>query len=162
MKLLSLAAALSMGALLPVTALAQTGDPVAKADVPPAQRMAMQVGTHAFEQIHDLLPPNKKLMLLLVAKQRASAIACEGFDVDEALFTSVMTDVLSEVLGKVAEGQNNLPMDSIMLNFGIMVGGELALAAYDPDAYCAAAGELRTEFQQEEGGDMINILKPAS
>lgn len=141
---------------------AQSGDPVAKADVPASERMAFEVGTHAFERMGDLIAPNKKLMLLLVAKQRASATVCEGFDVDEALFTAVMSDALSEVLGLVGEGQNNLPLDTVMLNYGIMVGGELALAAYDPDAYCAAAAELRKEFQEEEDGDKLNVLKPTN
>lgn len=143
-------------------AFAQEGEPVAKADVPPSERMSMAVGTHAIKQMGDLIAPEKKLMVLMIAKQRASAQVCEGFEVDQALFTAAMSDALSEVIGLVEEGQNNLPMDVVMFNYGVMVGGELALAAYDPSAYCAAAAEMRAEFQTEEGGDKLNVLKPGS
>lgn len=162
MKSALLFSVLAGGLAFASVAVAQSGDPVNKADVPPSERMAMQVGAHAFEQMGDIIEPNKKLLILLVAKQRASAAVCEGFEVDETLFNNVMTDALSQVIGLVEDGKNNLPLDNVMFNYGVMVGGELALAAYDPAVYCAAADQLRTEFQEEEGGEKVNVLKPAS
>ncbi|WP_132546311.1 hypothetical protein [Rhodovulum euryhalinum] len=47
---------------------------------------------------------------------------------------------------KVIARRGLLPV-SWTAGYGIIKGGEMALATYDPAAYCAYGAELRKEFQ---------------
>lgn len=151
---IALVASMALGA----PSFAQSGDPIAKSDVPPGKRIAMEVFTYAFEIMGDLIEPNMKLRMLFVAKQKAAAMTCDGFEVDDARMTTVMNTALAKLAALTEEGQNNLPLDVAMHAYGVMLGGELAQAAYDRAAYCAFAQELREEFKDDTEG-LVSIWK---
>jgi hypothetical protein len=136
----------------PSAALAQDQTPVARNDVPPDRRMAMQVHSQAFRMVEKLLEPHMTLRLALVAKQKAAAVTCEGFAVDDARFGEVMAKALEKLSSLTAAGENNLPFDTALYAYFTMFGGELAIAALDTDAYCTAAEALRTELADDTEG----------
>jgi hypothetical protein len=133
-------------------ALAQDQPPVARDEVPADRRMAMQVHAQAFRMVEKLLEPQMTLRMALVARQKAAAVTCEGFAVDDARFGKVMAGALEKLTSLTAAGENNLPFDVAMYAYFTMFGGELAIAALDTAAYCTAAEALRTELADDTEG----------
>lgn len=133
-------------------ALAQDQTPVARDEVPPDRRMGMQVHSQAFRMVETLLEPQMTLRMALVARQKAAAVTCDGFAVDDARFGEVMAKALEKLSSLTAAGENNLPFDTALYAYFTMFGGELAIAALDPDAYCSAAEALRTELADDAEG----------
>ena len=121
-----------------------------------ATRMVEAVDKHALDTALKLVTPQDGLRLILVSRQRAAALSCEGFAVDEAKYASVMADIVRELTPLVEPTENNLPVDVVMNAYNMTVGGQLAAAAYDPEAYCAHVGALREELRKS---DMVNVLK---
>lgn len=149
------------GLALAGNALAQENKPVPRTDLEPADRMAMHVMSYAFEHMADLIPPEKKLQLAMVAKQRAAADSCDGFEIDNQKYIAVMNATMADVVGLVEDGKENLVTDRVMFGFGMMMGGELALAAYDPEGYCAYGAELRAELEEDDKDGLVFVLKSA-
>lgn len=153
-------AALAGAVALAGPVLAQTGTPVDPASIDVYNRMNKAVNTKVFEHLHDLLEPQDKLRLLLVAHQRVLAENCEGFAVDEAKFGTVMADILSGLTGLTEEGQNNLPVDVSLMSYSIAVGGLTAIASYDRVRFCEPGDAFREDLA-DEGEVLINILASA-
>ena len=112
----------------------------------------MQVHSQAFRMVETLLEPQMTLRMALVARQKAAAVTCDGFAVDDARFGEVMAKALEKLSSLTAAGENNLPFDTALYAYFTMFGGELAIAALDPDAYCSAAEALRTELADDAEG----------
>jgi hypothetical protein len=138
--------------------LAQDNTPVPHGDVAPERRMAMQVNSKAFRMVENLLEPHMTLRLALVARQKAIAATCDGYDVDDARFSEVMAKALEKLSALTEEGQNNLPFDIALHAYFTMFGGELAIAAYDPARYCSEAEALRTELAEDAEG-LVSVWK---
>jgi hypothetical protein len=88
------------------------------------------------------------------------ASSCEGYEADEEKFRAIMNDVVSKLAPLAEEGQNNLPIDSVMAGYYTVLGGQLAIAAYDPEAYCAAAAQVRAALGDADSP--VGIWKPAN
>jgi hypothetical protein len=158
-RLLAAAATLS---LLPLAggATAQTGTPVARADLTPVERMNMAVATHVFDfmgSYGDLFPPELTFGLGLIAKAKAIALTCDGFEVNEARYNAAMSGLLERYITMNAEGSAvNLPFTIAMSGYSMLLGGSLAAAAYDPAATCALGARLRAQIA-EDGDDSLLI-----
>lgn len=140
-------------------ACADTTTPVDPATIDVKQRMSMAYVDQSFLLFNDLIAPEDMLKLILVTKQEVLAAVCEGFEIDNDKLTSVLNTVLAKPM---ADGNPDaLVFGRVMHGYGIVKGGEMALATYDPDAYCTYGNDLRAQFQTEEGGEAVNVLKPA-
>jgi len=146
--------------LFPLALIGAAGPAVAQEADSVADRMSMAVSTTVERNLTDLLEPRMILRVLLVAQQRVIADLCDGYELDPERFSAVMNNTLGELTGLVEEGQNNLVVDIVMVNLGIAMGGQRAVAAYDEAAYCANAQALRDELAGDTEG-VISIWKPA-
>ena len=54
--------------------------------------------------------------------------------------------------------QNNLPVDVAMHALGIATGGQLAVAAYDQDAYCARGQVVKAELAEDSEGRLTVLV----
>lgn len=121
------------------------------------KRMLAASDGHATRAVQRLLEPGEVLRLLLVARQKAAAETCAGVVADQDRFHAVMQQgILSRLSGLVKEGQNNLPLDIVMGAYSVALGGQLAVAAYDKDAYCATVPALREALKNDP---RVAILK---
>ena len=136
MKIFNILAVSGLGLALSVPAVAQV-------DADATKRMTEAVNKEAVERVDGLLQPGDILRLLVVARQRGLALNCEGFAVDEARFGLVMNDIVSDVAALTEPSQNNLPLDIVLGSYTMALGGQIAVAAYDPEAYCAEGEEVR-------------------
>lgn len=145
-------------------AVAQSGDPVARGDLSPIDRMNMAVGTHVFETLTsmDMIEPGDILRLAIVAEQKAIALTCDGYEVDEGRFSAVMAEAIGSLIDTESSegGAITLPFMIAYSGYATLLGGNLAVAAYDPDAMCALGAVLREELS-EDGGDALRIWADA-
>lgn len=141
-----------------VPAWAQDNTPVPHSEVAAERRMGMQVNSQAFRMVENLLEPHMTLRLALVARQKAIAATCDGYEVDDARFAAVMAKALEKLSALTPEGQNNLPFDMALYAYFTMFGGELAIAAYDTARYCTEAESLRTEMAEDTEG-LVSVWK---
>jgi hypothetical protein len=79
-------------------------------------------------------------------------LSCEGYEVDDEKFSAVMNDIVSKLKPLTPEGQNNLPIDTVMAGYSTALGGQLAIEAYDKYAYCASAAAFREELKKDAEG----------
>ena len=157
--------------LLPTgsVAVAQSGDPVDPAQLSPLDRMSMSYGTYVVEYMQgydDLFPPELMLQLSGVTQQKAIALKCDGYDVDEERYNAVMASLLEPLLkpdGDSAGGENWITIPAmIALNaYHTWLGGHLAVAGYDQAAFCATGPQIR-ETLAEGDASKINIWKDAN
>lgn len=157
MKPVSAIIAISLLSAAPVAASEPTGAPVDRASVGPEGKMGIQVANYAIESLQGILPQPKIVRLMLLAKQKALATACEEFTIDDAKYSAAMTVALEDVIGLVNEGEANLALRKVLFGYGTLLGGELAISAYNPKSYCAAGHDLRAEIA-EDGGANIYVL----
>jgi hypothetical protein len=150
-------------ALAAAAATAQTGAPVARADQSPVARMNMAYTTAGFEylqQYEGLLPPETILALAMVAKMKAIARSCDGFDIDEARYGAVMNDLLSPLVPAAGDGGTaqpgiGLPFAIGMTGYAMFLGGNIAVAAYDPEGFCAQGPILRAQLAEDGAPDLL-------
>ena len=99
-------------------------------------------GLHA--SLTPLFDQGQINMLRSVAHQRVVAAVCEGFAVDDARFHSEMNLIYYDTEG---EQRDVTPEELAHIEqlaayaFGVAVGNQRAIAAYDEAAYCAHADE---------------------
>ena len=129
-------------------------------------RMRTAVGTYVseyFSSYGDTFDPQAMLQLNIVALQRAIAETCDDFEVDEARYGDVMNRVLEPYEPAVdASGPRpDLPFTIAMSGYSMLLGANIAVGAYDPDAMCALGAKLRQD-QSEEGRDMLLIWSDAN
>lgn len=147
MKTSSIVPSLTCAAALSAALPALAAEPASPDMGEPQKRMLAASDGHAIKNALNLLEPGAVLRLVLVARQYATAQSCDGFEVDGEKFRKVMNDIVAPLAGKTQEGQNNLPVDVVMSAYSTSLGGHLAVAAYDKDAYCAAAAGLRATLE---------------
>lgn len=140
--------------------VANAAEPETRYPDDPAKRMTEAVDKYVFESVMRLIEPGQALRLVLVARQYAASARCEGFVVDDDKYRAIMNDIVAELAKLTKEGQNNLPVDVVMAGFNTSLGGQLAVAAYDKEAFCSEAKLFRDELKDPEG--RLLILKPAS
>jgi hypothetical protein len=126
----------------------------------PHKRMADRVYRHVFDSVLRVLSPQDVLRLVLVAQQSAIAETCDGYARDEERFHAVMQDITGELSAATAEGQNNLPVDVVMSGYATALGGQLAIAGYDTEAFCSRAAELRAALEKDASGRVLVWKSP--
>jgi hypothetical protein len=124
-----------MFATLPITAFAE--------DVPPSIAMDGAVALQAATLAEGTLNEAQVQVLKDVAHQKAVVLTCEGFAIDEARFAGVFetaypTDAEFNALDEAGQVQLRSVM---MLVLGTFLGGDLAIASTDTEAWCASATE---------------------
>lgn len=138
------------GAALATGAVAQENPPVDPATIDLGQRMSMSYANLSNEYFQDLLEPEQMLRLFIVTKQQVVATACDGFALDETRLNAA----LNAILGTQPRDENGefsiLIFGRVMHGYGIVKGGEMALATYDPDAYCAYGNDIIAELSGED------------
>jgi hypothetical protein len=82
-----------------------------------------------------------------VAHQKAAVLTCEGFAIDAARFSGVFqaaypTDAEFDAMDEAGQIQLRAVM---MLVMGTFLGGDLAIAATDTEAWCASAAEEKAK-----------------
>ena len=90
-------------------------------------------------------------MLKSVAHQQAVAMTCAGFTVDEAKFRTEMNRIYYNSEGDQVDLTPEQLHDHekmASMGFGMALGSQLAIAAYDHDAFCAHAAEERMAEDQ--------------
>lgn len=149
--------------LLAGWATAQTGESVGRADLSPEARMNMAVSTYVFDSLgsyKDLMEPTDILKLAMIAKFKAIALTCEGFEIDEARYTAAMQGLVGRLMTP-SPGETggrptvNLPFTIAMSGYSTLLGGNLAVAAYDPDAMCALGARLRTQMVEDGAKELL-------
>jgi hypothetical protein len=102
--------------------------------------------------------PGDVLRLLFVAQQQALAATCEGFEIDRERFRTVMNSILGSLQALTEPEQNNLPVDVVMHALGVAVGGQIAVAAFDQDAYCARGEVVKAEMAEDSEGRIAILV----
>lgn len=158
MKRVSALIAISLLAAAPAVASEPTGAPVDKASVGPEGKMGIQVANYAMDSLQGIVPQPKIFRLMLLAKQKALAAACDEFTLDDDKYKAAMAVALEDVTRLVSPSDANPALRKVLFGYGTLLGGELAIAAYNPASYCAAGRDLRTELA-EDGSANIDVLK---
>ena len=155
MSSLKFLSVLAMAALVlgnPAWAAEPTTDDVVK-------RMNKAVDGYVFESALRLLSPQDSLRLVMVARQAAAARSCEGYAIDGEKFGKVMNDIVAALAALTKEGENNLPVDVVNAAYSVSFGGQLAIAAYDTNAYCTEMAKLRESLKDDAEG-RVSVWKP--
>ena len=162
-------AATALVLTLSTAAVAQTGTPVNRADLTPVARMNMAVSASAVAYLleGDLLGHGDVIRLSLIARQKVMAQTCDGFDLDPARYTAALNAVLLpfaqlELPERVGPGDTfvNLPFTRVMAGFTMLLGGNTAIAAYDPNGFCASGADLREQLVEAEEENLLIWADP--
>jgi len=158
----TLAPAICM-ALMTTAATAQTGAPVDLASASPEARMNMAVTAHVFDyfvEFEGLLEVDDVFQLSLISKMKALSMTCEGFDIDRERYTAAIGGVMGPLYRMSHAGAQPHPSDNILVTiamsgYSMLVGGNLAVAAYNPDGFCAAGEELRAQMIEDKATHLL-------
>ncbi len=85
-------------------------------------------------------------MLRSVAHQQTAAILCEGFEIDPERYREEMNRIYYDGEGEeidVTPDELHALEKHAMLGFGMALGSQIAIAAYDEAGFCAHAEEER-------------------
>lgn len=145
-------------ASLCTAAAAQDKAPVDPATLDLGQRIAMSYSDMATAMFEDLLEPEQILRLLVLTKQRVVGSVCEGYVLDEEKVNKVQSAILSTQPMNKDGNISPLILGRIMHGYGIFLGGEMALATHDPDAYCGYGADIIKELSGEAGGEEFLVL----
>ena len=154
----TLTCALCLGPL-PGAAMAQSDGSVDRSALSELDRMGMEVGTFAAEYLAgygDLFEPQLLVRMAFVAQQRAIAHTCEGFDVDITRYNDAMREIMQPIVEMIEVPEDatgvviNLPLTIAMSAYSMVLGGNIAAGAADPDAMCALGSEIRASDAGDE------------
>lgn len=153
--------ALALGLIsLAGAATARSGNPFSRADVAPVERMNLAARAYVFQtfaEYEGLIASENVWRLAIIAKQKALSLICDGYDLDEARFNAA----LMTAVGPIAEVQSEtsagftLPFMKPYSAFATFLGGDLAVAAYDPEATCAYGPVSREELTEDDGTSLL-------
>ena len=145
----------------------QSDGTVDRADLTEIDRMGMEVGTYAAEYLEgygDLFEPQLLVRMAFVAQQRAIAHTCDGFDVDITRYNDAMREIMQPIVEMIEVPEDatgvviNLPLTIAMSAYSMVLGGNIAAGAADPDAMCALGAEIRAS---DEGDEALRIWTTA-
>ena len=117
-----------------------------KTDAPALVHMDLTATAAMRKAMEKSFDPGQINMLKSVAHQQAVAVTCAGFTVDKARFESEMDLIYDDAKGKpralTPAAKATLDRQAA-LGFGMALGAQLAIAAYDEKAFCAVAEQER-------------------
>lgn len=150
-------------ALMTYEADAETGAPVDLASASPEARMNMAVTAHVFDyfvEFEGLLEVEDIFRLSLIAKMKALSMTCEGFDIDSVRYSAALGGVMGPLYRMSHAGDQPQPSDNILVTiamsgYSMLVGGNLAVAAYNPEGFCKAGEVLRAELIEDNAAHLV-------
>ena len=137
----------------------QSDGTVDRADLTEIDRMGMEVGTYAAEYLEgygDVFEPQLLMRMAFVAQQRAIAHTCDGFDFDITRYNDAMREIMQPIVEIIEVPEDatgvaiNLPLTIAMSAYSMVLGGNIAAGAADPDAMCALGAEIRASDAGDE------------
>ncbi len=142
------------GAAIATGAVAEESTPVDPATIALGQRMSIAYSTFARDLFKDLLAPEQVLKLFVLAKQEVVSMKCDGYTLDQEKLNTAMNAIVNTQ--PMEDGKYNvLIFARVMHGYGVFKGGEMALATFDPIAYCAYGAQVIAE---SSGGDPEGLL----
>jgi hypothetical protein len=116
-------------------------------DIPPSVTMDGAVAVEAATLAEGTLNEAQIQVLKDVAHQKAVVLTCEGFAIDDARLAGVFeaaypTDAEFDALDEAGQVQLRSVM---MLVLGTFLGGNVAIASTDAEAWCASAKEEKAQ-----------------
>ena len=73
---------------------------------------------------------------------------------------NTLTGTALLISGLALGGPAFAPVTVALNAFSVSLGGQFAVATYDPGAYCAHGEEIRAELAEDTEG-LLNVLMPA-
>ena len=138
---------------LALLAVAATAD-LPRADAPALVHMDLTATEALRNALASDFDTGQLNMLKSVAHQHAVVAVCTGFAIDKARFEREMGLLYSDKAGKA------LPLGTVAraslekkgaFGFGLALGSQLAMAAYDEQAFCANAERERATLGFKHG-----------
>lgn len=116
-------------------------------DVPPSVKMDGAVALQAAALAEGTLNEAQVQVLKDVAHQKAIVLTCDGFAIDEARFAGVFeaaypTDAEFDALDEAGQVQLRTVMTLVL---GTFLGGNVAIASTDSEAWCASAADEKAQ-----------------
>jgi hypothetical protein len=143
-----------LAAAVAVPAVAAEPTKLPRADAPPLVHMDLTATDALKSALKDSFDPGQINMLKSVAHQQAVTIVCTGFTVDKARFENEMNLIYDDAKGKpkvlTADAKAVLERKAA-LGFGMALGSQVAIAAYDEKAFCESAERERATLGFKHG-----------
>ena len=125
-----------------------------RADAPALVHMDL-TATEAFKAaMKDSFDAGQLNMLKSVAHQQAVTIVCKGFTVDKARFETEMNLIYDDSKGKpkvLTPAAKAALEKKAMFGFGMALGSQVSLAAYDEKSFCEGAERERATLGFKHG-----------
>ena len=122
-------------------AFAQSEDPAPVGITEVLTEMSLNVLNGVDETLSKHLDDTHKAVLISLAQQQSVASNCDGFEMNIERYTAEMGYVL-DFLGSIDdEGKREDAKLATMMGFAAIVGGQDAIAAFDPERFCRNAAE---------------------
>lgn len=148
------------GATLASGALAQDATAVDPATIALGQRMAISYAHLSNAYFEEMLEPAEMLALFMLTKQEIVSVACDGYVLDEDRMSASLDAIMATQ--PMHDGQPNAQvLGRVMHGYGIIKGGEMALATYDPDAYCTYGEDIIAELTGDPREEELLVLRAA-
>lgn len=96
--------------------------------------------------MEDTFSPEQVGILINVAHQKVVTESCDGFEIDNEKFASAVTTLVDSKKGEADFDANRL-REQLLTGMGMATGAELAISAYDQQAYCDGAREDRNDAE---------------
>lgn len=135
-----LAAAILGAGLLPVQASAETTQTTQL-----IQSIDSFVTAHAGELVDDQLTPEQVVHMKLIAHQAAVAATCDAFKLSQEKFLGAFTKLAHMQEAGMSDAEKTYFERHLLVTYGVMLGGALAVAAPDPAGFCADAEDERAD-----------------
>lgn len=121
----------------------------AKAEMPTSALITKKIDrfvtSHAGEFVDDKLTPGQVVKMKIIAHQAAVAATCDDFTISEEKFLSAFSELAHEQEDEMSEAEKDYFERHLLVTYGVMVGGALAVAAPDPAGFCEDAAVDRAE-----------------
>lgn len=144
----------------------ESSKPVARADVPVSARMGMHVSALVLEDLKQYVTDDQKLgqmflRMVILAKQEAIGASCAAYELDKQRMVALMMRTMRPLSEGVEKDVATSHLQRALRQYNTLLGGELAVFAYDPASYCEAGKTLFAELGEYPEAESILALKPA-
>ena len=98
-------------------------------------------------------------LLSLIAKMKALSMTCDGFNLDPVRYTAVMGGIIGPLYSMSAKTEHpqssNILVTIEMSGYSMSAGGNMAVAACNPDGFCAAGDVLRAQLTKDNAAHLL-------
>lgn len=149
------------------TATPQANTPVARKDVPVSARMSMKVGALVMEDLRQFVTDDKTLgfiylRMVLLAKQEAIGVSCAAYELDQKRMVAAMFRTMGPLTQGVEKDVAQGNLQRALRQYNTLLGGEIAVFAYDPAAYCEAGKALFKDLSEDKEAESMFVLRPTA